>query len=88
MYDDDMSSEESTVESWFAGRLPAEWSAVGPPSIVTDRDEITVTISIDPPELPGGASDADRGQAPAEPGTPRGPGSRAGEAQRSAKHDG
>jgi hypothetical protein len=60
-----MSSEQSTIESWFAGRLPTEWSVSGGPSIVVDRDEITVTISIDPPELPDGASDADRGQATA-----------------------
>jgi hypothetical protein len=58
-----MSSEQSTIESWFAGRLPSEWAAAGEPALVVDRDEITVTIAIDPPNLAADASDADRGQA-------------------------
>ena len=58
-----MSEHSSTITSWFTGRLPAEWTSTDAPSIVTDRDEITVTVTIDPPELPDGTSEADRAEA-------------------------
>lgn len=54
----------SPITSWFSGRLPDEWTAAGEPTIVTDREEITVTVSIEPP--PGAGSDAspeDRNEA-------------------------
>ena len=54
---------ESTIESWFAGRLPADWTSTAGPTIVTDRDEITVTVTIDPPQLPADASEADHAEA-------------------------
>src|SRR6478736_6067622 len=51
-------SDTTSVTSWFAGRLPAEWTAT-PPSIEVDRDEITVTITIDTPTMSGDPSDID-----------------------------
>ena len=56
-------SETSHIESWFSGRLPAEWTAAAPPTFAIDREEITVTVSIDAPELAESASDADRAEA-------------------------
>ena len=53
----------STIEAWLTGRLPADWSAVTAPSIVIDRDEITITVTIAEPELPDDATDADRAEA-------------------------
>jgi len=53
----------SAIEAWLIGRLPADWSAVNAPSIVIDRDEITITITIAEPELPSDATDADRAEA-------------------------
>ena len=58
-----MSSTKSAIDSWFAGRLPADWSALSAPSIVIDRDEITITITVSEPDLPDDADEADRGQA-------------------------
>ncbi|NNE11632.1 MAG: hypothetical protein HKN41_05225 [Ilumatobacter sp.] len=53
----------SNIESWFTGRLPDEWTAAAPPSIVADREEITITVTVDEPELADGATDADRAEA-------------------------
>ena len=53
----------SAIEAWLTGRLPADWSTVAAPSIVIDRDEITITITVSEPELPEGATDADRTEA-------------------------
>ena len=53
----------SAIEAWLTGRLPADWSAVTAPSIVIDRDEITITVTIAEPELPDDATDADRAEA-------------------------
>lgn len=56
----------SAIESWLTGRLPTDWSSVAPPSIVIDRDEITITITVPEPELPTDATDAtdaDRAEA-------------------------
>ena len=54
---------QSAIEAWFAGRLPAEWSAVAPPSIVVDREEITITVTVAEPQLPDEATAADRAEA-------------------------
>ncbi len=56
-------STHSEIESWFTGRLPDAWTTAAPPEIVIDREEITVTLAIDPPDLPKDASDADRAEA-------------------------
>ena len=53
----------SAIEAWLTGRLPADWSTVAAPSIVIDRDEITITITVSEPELPEGATVADRTEA-------------------------
>ena len=56
--------ETSTIEAWFAGRLPDAWKQQTP-SITVDREEITVRITIDPVELGSDASEADRTEAAA-----------------------
>lgn len=56
-------SAHSTTEAWFIGRIPADWTAVAPPSIVIDREEVTLTVAVEPPDLPADASDADRAEA-------------------------
>ena len=56
-------TQHSSIESWFTGRLPDEWTSAGEPTIVTDREEITVTVTIEPPQLADDASDADRAEA-------------------------
>lgn len=56
-------STDSEIESWFTGRLPDAWTSTASPTIVSDRDEITVTVAIEEPALPGDASTADRAEA-------------------------
>ena len=53
----------STIEAWLIGRIPSDWAAAAPPSIVIDREEITITITVDAPSLAADASDADRAEA-------------------------
>ena len=57
------SNSSTTIEAWFAGRLPSEWTDVRPAGITVDREEITVTIAVQAPELGDDASDADRAEA-------------------------
>ena len=47
----------STIEGWFAGRLPDEWFT-GPPAVTSDRDEILVVGAIAEPDYPEGADEA------------------------------
>ncbi|MEO6653177.1 MAG: hypothetical protein ABIP17_11025 [Ilumatobacteraceae bacterium] len=54
---------DSSVESWFIGRLPPDWTSAHPPAFSIDREEITVTVAIEPPDLPDTASAADRAEA-------------------------
>lgn len=56
-------SDRTAIESWFTGRLPDEWTATAPPGVVTDREEITVTITIEAPQLGDDASAEDRAEA-------------------------
>lgn len=56
-------SQNSTISAWFMGRLPDEWVTTASPSIDIDRDEITVTITLEPPKLGGDASDDDVAEA-------------------------
>ncbi len=56
-------SSHSAIDAWLTGRLPAEWTDVAAPSIVIDRDEITITITVAAPELSDDSSDADRAEA-------------------------
>jgi hypothetical protein len=53
----------STIQAWFAGRLPSEWTTSAPAEITVDREEITVAITVDLPDLADDASDADRAEA-------------------------
>jgi hypothetical protein len=46
------------VQSWLAGRLPAEWFE-GAPTVTVDRDEITVIGTLDAPDV----ADADGDEA-------------------------
>ncbi len=57
------SSDTTSISSWFSGRLPAEWAQSSPPSTVVDRDEITVTITIEPPPVAGDPSEVDVNEA-------------------------
>ena len=56
-------TQHSSIESWFTGRLPDEWTSAGEATIVIDREEITVTVVTEPPEPGEDASDADRAEA-------------------------
>ena len=58
-----MTDNNSTINAWLHGRLPESWSAITPPSITIDRDEITVIVAVDAPVLDDSATDADRGEA-------------------------
>jgi hypothetical protein len=53
----------SSIRSWFAGRLPDEWTSAGAPTLDIDRDEITVTITVDEPALDADATEIDRAEA-------------------------
>ena len=56
------SAHSSSITSWFSGRLPAEWTGTAP-SIDIDRDEITVTLTIEPPAMPDDPSEVDMSEA-------------------------
>jgi len=56
-------SENSSIESWFAGRLPDEWTTAAEPTVTIDREEITVAVTVGSPDLDDDASDADRSEA-------------------------
>jgi hypothetical protein len=47
----------TTLEGWFAGRLPDEWFT-GPATVTADREEILVIGSIAEPDYPEGADAA------------------------------
>jgi hypothetical protein len=53
-------TDADTITSWFTGHLPDAWTSAGHPTIVIDREEITVTVAIEPPAGGGtGPSPAD-----------------------------
>lgn len=56
-------STNSAIDAWFVGRIPNEWTTTAAPSIVVDREEITVTITAETPALAAEATDADRAEA-------------------------
>ncbi|HWB67708.1 MAG TPA: hypothetical protein VG708_12875 [Mycobacteriales bacterium] len=47
------------IRAWFSGRLPGDWFTSAP-SVVVDRDEITITGELTPPEPAGDTDDARR----------------------------
>lgn len=58
--------DASAITSWFTGRLPDDWTAAADPAdpvVVVDREEITVTVAIDAPDLDDSATDIDRSEA-------------------------
>jgi hypothetical protein len=58
-----MTEHHDEITAWFGGRLPAAWTATGAPSVVVDREEITVTLTIEPPEVAADADPAVRSEA-------------------------
>jgi hypothetical protein len=50
------------IHGWFIGRLTDGWFT-GPVEVVVDREEITVIGSLAAPDVPEGASEAERGAA-------------------------
>jgi hypothetical protein len=56
------STTESSITSWLRGRLPDAWTTT-PAAITIDRDEITIVLTVDQPELDAVASEADRAEA-------------------------
>lgn len=52
----------TTLEGWFAGRIPDDWFE-GPPQVETDREEILLIGTLADPKLDEGASDAARDEA-------------------------
>lgn len=60
------SSTATQIASWFAGRIPDEWRSADTadhPGVAVDRDEITVTLTLEAPSLSDDATDADRSEA-------------------------
>jgi hypothetical protein len=49
------------ITAWFLGRIPEAWSQPAP-RITVDRDEITVIITLDPPELADDVDEAARAE--------------------------
>jgi hypothetical protein len=49
--------KSTTLEGWFAGRLPDEWFT-GPATVAADREEILVVGALAEPEYPSGADEA------------------------------
>lgn len=57
-----MTDASTEISAWFAGRLPEAWAAAGAASVDVDRDEITVVIHVDSPDL-ADVDDAARAEA-------------------------
>lgn len=60
-----VSATPAAIAAWFQTRLPRDWSGVAAPDVTVDREEITVVISLDPPDVGGGDDPAVRAQAEA-----------------------
>jgi hypothetical protein len=56
------SSAAEKLRGWFTGRLPADWFTDAP-EVRIDREEITIVGAIGDPEIPAGASDAEKAAA-------------------------
>jgi hypothetical protein len=52
------------VRGWLHGRLPQDWTTT-PVDVTVDRDEITVLVTVPPPEAADDASEAERSAAAA-----------------------
>jgi hypothetical protein len=53
---------DTDITAWFGGRLPPEWTEHGAADITIDREEITVVVAMNQPELDD-ADDAAQAQA-------------------------
>lgn len=51
-------SETATtdIQAWFRGRLPDDWVAAAPADVTVDREEITVVLHLDAPDLDADAA--------------------------------
>jgi hypothetical protein len=48
------------LTGWFAGRLPDAW---GSPDITVDRDEVTIVVTLDAPDVTGDPADVAAAEA-------------------------
>jgi len=53
---------QERVRGWFTGRVPEEWRSE-PLTVVVDREEVTVWLSVPDVETAADASDAERAEA-------------------------
>ncbi len=60
-----MTSQQDEITAWFSGRLPGTWTEHGAPTIVVDREEITVTLAIVGPDIGTDATPAARSEGTA-----------------------
>ena len=60
-----MITSDQEITAWFVGRLPEAWVQPTPPSITVDREELTVIVSLEAPNLGETASTEARGEAAA-----------------------
>lgn len=58
-----MTTHQSDVRAWFAGRLPDDWTTLAPAEITIDREEITIVLMLTAPDLGDDASAAERAAA-------------------------
>jgi hypothetical protein len=58
-----MTTPDAHVAAWFAGRLPDEWTSTAAPDITVDREEVTVVLTIDPPDIADDADEPTRAEA-------------------------
>ncbi len=56
-----MTDTANEISAWFRGRLPEAWTASAP-DITVDRDEVTVVLTLDAPDL-ADVDDAARAEA-------------------------
>ena len=57
-----MNDTSTDITAWFRGRLPDGWVAAAPADITVDREEITVVLHLEAPEL-ADADEAGRTEA-------------------------
>jgi hypothetical protein len=46
-----MSYSPAEIAAWFTARLPPEWTSAGSPDVTVDREEITVVLTLDRPDV-------------------------------------
>jgi hypothetical protein len=58
-----MTDRDEEIAAWFTGRLPEAWTQAGAPVVVTDREEIVVTLAVAGPPVDADAADGVRAEA-------------------------